>query len=92
MLIIFKDGLHRPIHFFPESSWKYCESFIKDKDPEKAIQKAKKEWEGSDYKVGEGEDDYYRFCFREVDPIDEEFVRLSKEIFLPIIFHTKKEE
>ena len=47
-------------------------------------------WEGSEYKIGEKEDEYYEFCFRGIDPIDEEFVDLSKRIFLPIIINSER--
>ncbi len=83
LLDIFKKGLKKPLHFFPESSWIYAES-LKRKDASEAIKKAKEEYFGNEYRIGESSDDYYEFCFRGTDPIDEEFVELSKKVFLPI--------
>ncbi len=92
LLYIYWDGLSRPIHFFPESSWTYFESiYIRKEDPDKAFQKAKHKWEGNEYSRGESKDEYYEFCFRDVSPLDNEFLELSKAIFLPIIIHSKKE-
>ncbi len=91
MISIFKEGIRRPIHFFPKSSWEFAERiYIKKEDQGIAIQKAKEMWEGSEYKIGEKEDEYYEFCFRGIDPIDEEFVDLSKRIFLPIIINSER--
>ena len=93
LLNIYEEGLKRAIHFFPESGWKYAESlFVKKQDQEKAVQNARFQWEGNDYVPGEGKDEYYEFCFRKYDPIDEEFLELSKKIYLPIILNTKKEK
>ncbi|RLB13055.1 MAG: exodeoxyribonuclease V subunit gamma [Deltaproteobacteria bacterium] len=93
MLGILGDGLQRPVHFFPESSWKYAESrYIKREERDKALQRARAEWEGSDYRIGEGRDAYFQFCFRGVNPVDEEFMELSERIFLPIILNSKREE
>ena len=93
ILYIFQDGLQRPIHFFPESSWKYSESiYVRKENGDRAIQKARDVWEGNEYRPGEGKDDYYQFCFRGIDPIDEEFIGLSKRIFLPIILNSQREE
>ncbi len=93
MLNIYKEGIKRAIHFFPESGWKYVEYlFVKKEDKQKAIQKAKAQWEGNDYVMGEGMDEYYKFCFRGNDPIDEEFFELSKRIFLPIVMNTKRQD
>ena len=92
MLDIYWQGLTRPLHFFPESSWKYFESvYIKGEEHRKALQKARNQWIGNDYSRGEGQDEYYEFCFRGLDPLDAEFIKLSKRIFLPISLHTKRE-
>ncbi len=93
MLDIYKKGHKRAIHFFPESGWKYAEAlFVKKEDQEKAIQRARFQWEGSDYAMGEGKNEYYEFCFKGNDPIDEEFFELSKKMFLPIILNTKRQD
>jgi len=45
---------------------------------------ARKEWLGDDYSHGESEDPYLQICFKNIDPLDEEFENLSQEIFGPI--------
>jgi len=91
IISIFREGLRRPIHFFPKSSWEFAERvYIKKEDQRIAIQKAKEVWEGNDYVRGEKEDEYYEFCFRGADPIDDEFIELSKRIFLPIIINSER--
>ncbi len=93
LIAIYKDGMKRAIHFFPESGWKYIESlYIKKEEKEKAIQKARLMWQGNNYVNGEGSNQYYEYCFRGSDPLDEEFFELSKKVFFPMILNTTKEE
>jgi len=82
LLQIYWLGLKRPIHFFPESSYKYMESYLKYGDHKKALESAKKIWEGNPpYKRGEKEDPYIRLCFKGRDPFDKEFFELSRIIY-----------
>ncbi|MBW2023235.1 MAG: hypothetical protein JRI51_10345, partial [Deltaproteobacteria bacterium] len=39
---------------------------------------------------GERDDDYYRLCFGEASPLDEDFVRVAKMVVLPILKFRKK--
>jgi len=79
------QGLMKPIHFFPLSSWKYVEDLNKGKEPDQALKSARSTWVGNDFVRGEIEDSYYRLCFEHADPLDEEFEELSKSIFEPLI-------
>jgi exodeoxyribonuclease V gamma subunit len=91
LLAIYWDGLIKPIHFFPESSWEYANLVVeKNKPVEDALKYARNVWRGSDYNRGEGEDLYYQLCFKNSDPIDEEFQDLAIEIFRPLIEVQKK--
>jgi exodeoxyribonuclease V gamma subunit len=75
------EGMRNPLHFFPSSSWIYAEALAKGKDEERAMRAARKEWLGDDYSHGESEDPYFQVCFKNIDPLDEEFENLSREIF-----------
>jgi len=86
LLEIYWQGLVKPIHFFPESSWEYAARIIeKNKSDEEATKSARHQWRGSDYGRGEFEDLYYQLCFSKTDPIDDEFKQLAIEIYKPII-------
>ena len=85
LLKVYWEGMGKPLHFFTRSSWIYAEALAKGKDEERALRAASKEWLGDDYSHGESEDPYLQICFRNKDPLDEEFENLSREIFGPIV-------
>ena len=85
LLEIYWQGLKKPIHFFPRSSWIYAERLSKGKEKQEALNQAAKEWEGNDFSRGEVEDSYFQVCFEHADPLDEEFERLSKMVFDPVL-------
>ena len=81
----YKAGLVRPLSFFPRSSWIYAEQVLgKERTRDEALRKARSEWTGTEFSRGEGEDLYYRQCFQYVDPFDDEFCRVAKDIFEPV--------
>jgi exodeoxyribonuclease V gamma subunit len=88
------EGLTRPVHFFPESSWQYAQLVLEKERPAgDALQKALWTWTGDDFNRGEVEDLYYRLCFRNMDPLDSEFEETAIEAFGPIMeFQRKVEE
>ena len=91
ILRIYRDGLTRPLHFFPEASWVFAqESLIKKVPCDKALLKAHRIWQGSQYSRGESEDAYYQLCFRNTDPLDSEFRRIAEEVFRPLIAHQRE--
>ncbi|MCI0495955.1 hypothetical protein L0Z72_13200, partial [candidate division KSB1 bacterium] len=93
LLQIYWQGLMKPLHFFPESSWEYAQQVLeKNKSPEEARRSASAKWSGSDFSRGEGNDLYCQQCFRNFDPIDTEFQNLSLEIFKPILENQQKIE
>ena len=88
LLKIYHNGLTRPLPFFPESSWVFAQEALgKKRPPSRALQKARNTWKGSAYHRGECEDAYYQLCFKNTDPINGEFRRLSEEIFRPLLNH-----
>jgi len=85
------EGLQRPLQFFPRSSWDYARLVLEKGSPEgEALRKAWEAWAGDDYRRGENEDPYYHLCFRDTDPLDDEFRRLARELFEPLLAHQKE--
>ena len=83
---IYQEGLCRPLHFFPELSLRYIQMVTSEtKEPVDALRSIRNLWVGSDFKKGFSEDPYYRRCFGETDPIDEEFKNLAEVVFIPIL-------
>jgi exodeoxyribonuclease V gamma subunit len=88
LLDIYWTGLQRPLHFFPESSHAYAQPVLVHQQAEQqALRKAREIWEGTWHRNGEGGEEHYHLCFRNVDPIDAEFQRLSLAIYRPLIVH-----
>jgi len=82
------EGLMKPLHFFPETSWTYVHAIIeKNKSEEDACNSARRIWEKTDYYRGECEDSYYQLCFGNTNPLDSEFRRIAEEIFRPFLEH-----
>jgi len=78
-------GLHRPLHFFPDSAFAYTDAGrTKQSDP---LREAHTKWEGSEWSRGECEDSYYQLAFRDHDPLDDEFVEVANAVFLPLFAH-----
>jgi exodeoxyribonuclease V gamma subunit len=85
------EGLRRPLHFFPRSSWAYARLVLEREGAEgEALRKASAAWAGDDYRRGESEDPYYHLCFRDTDPLGDEFRRLARELFEPLLAHQKE--
>ncbi len=91
LLDTYWKGLMHPLHFFPDTAWVLASEVVeKKKSTHEAFGKVKKAWQGGDYNRGEGENAYYRLCFRDKDPIDSEFERLAMMIFRPLLERRKK--
>jgi exodeoxyribonuclease V gamma subunit len=94
LLVLIRQGLEEPIHFFPKSSYKYAEQLLRKSATElSALHQATKVWVGSDfseYSQGESKDPYYDLCFRQLDPIDEEFQKNAVTVFKPMLAHSKE--
>ena len=91
ILETFKEGLCRPLHFFPDLSLQFLKLTIESGKPTNtAIETVRKKWVGSDFQRGVSEDPYYRLCFGGNDPIDENFAGLSKKILAPLLHHVEE--
>ncbi|MBC2694699.1 MAG: exodeoxyribonuclease V subunit gamma [Desulfobacteraceae bacterium] len=93
LLALYWQGLSKPIHFFPETSFDYAKrTLIKKENQQNALNYSKKKWIGEYYKSGWSESDnpYYKLCFSKTDPFDKEFIRIAKEVFAPLLKHCRK--
>ncbi len=84
LLAVYRQGLIKPLHFFPRTSFAFAEAMEKHGDEGKALAAAHRTWE-SDFGMSEGDDPYFQLCFGRLDPLDEEFKDLAVEILGPIL-------
>ena len=86
----YQEGLVKPLKFFPQTSYKFAQ-LLKDKknSPEDAVDKVKADFFGNDFSMGEFEDPYYRICFENSSPLDEEFQANALLLFNPLLDHMK---
>jgi exodeoxyribonuclease V gamma subunit len=100
LLDLYWQGLSAPLKFFPNTALAFAEADAKgrQKKPSKAskppLEKAREAWEGSEYnqRDGEQEEAHIALCFRDADPLDEEFMALARRVFGPILQHERREE
>jgi len=91
LLHLYSRGLTLPLKFFPETSWHYAQQVHPGrKRGDEAMASARRVWAGNDIYAGESADAAYRLCFRDVDPIDNEFREIADGIFVPLIAHLTK--
>jgi exodeoxyribonuclease V gamma subunit len=84
------NGLTRPIHFFPKSSYAYADCVtLKNKTHEYGLKKAQETWNGSDWTTSECDDPYYKFCFGDNVVFGQEFTRLALDVWSPLFAHLK---
>jgi exodeoxyribonuclease V gamma subunit len=93
LLEIYWEGLKKPVHFFPKTSWEYANKAIK-KDSQDSLKTAQVAWNGNDFKKsnkkGEKDDFYFQLCFGQTNPLDSEFEETAMKVFQPILENQKK--
>lgn len=100
LLNLYWQGMSTPLKFFPHAALAFAEAEFKSrrKKPSRTartpLEKARAEWEGGGFskRDGEKEDAYFALCFRDADPLDEEFMALARRVFGPILQHERREE
>ncbi|MBK5276999.1 MAG: exodeoxyribonuclease V subunit gamma [Desulfuromonadales bacterium] len=77
LLELYRQGLCRPLHFFPQASWLYLSD---------GMAKAEERWLGSDYSLSPAEstDPSFNLCFNGHNVLDDEFVVLAERIYGPL--------
>jgi exodeoxyribonuclease V gamma subunit len=91
LLDIYRQGLERPLCFFPQASLEYA-SVLRGSSSGRALEAARSIWDGSDLHPGEKSDPYYRRCFETIDPLGIEFKTLSRQVFDPLLDHATIEK
>jgi exodeoxyribonuclease V gamma subunit len=92
ILTLYWNGLQKPLHFFPITSWCYAENtLIKNRPEEYVRDETVKKWYGNDYSRGEKDNSYYRFCFGATLPLDAAFEQNSRTVFSPLIDAQRRE-
>ena len=88
---IYWAGLSQSAPLFPEASFAYAERLQKGQSDAQALAAARTAWNGNEFskKTPEGQDPYHRLAFRGLDPLDAEFERLAREVFLPMLEHRR---
>ncbi len=85
LLEVYWQGLSRPVRFFPRSSYAYAEALKKYDSDERAMQAARRQWEGPSRERSEAGDAAAHLCFSGTDPLDDEFRALSRAVFGPVL-------
>ena len=86
LLTVFKGGLEKPLHFFPNSAFEYIQQEqLKGKSKATALKMAQNKWISTDFTRGESDDPYYDICFKMVDPLDASFQKVAETVFKPIL-------
>lgn len=88
LIDVFRQGLLRPIPFFPQTSWTYVKA-INENKTDQAMIYAERSWIGGERGRGEGEDQYYQACFGKAAPLGDEFKQLALEVFSPLLDEMK---
>ncbi|RQW82904.1 MAG: exodeoxyribonuclease V subunit gamma [Geobacter sp.] len=75
LLDFYWSGLRYPLKFFPRSSFAYSKKWD--------LGSARSAWCGD--RFPEGDDPYYRLCFGDTDPLDDEFEQVTQAILEPFL-------
>ncbi len=97
LLDLYWKGLTRPLKFFPQTAWAYTDAVLKQeagRSRQEPIAVARVKWEGHSFTgaPGECEDSYFDLCFRNADPLDEEFQQTARAVFEPLLTALKEVE
>jgi exodeoxyribonuclease V gamma subunit len=94
LLELYFLGLTKPLPFFPASAFALV-SPPGSRTKKSPAELAQEKWEGGefdDFGKGEAQDPYFSLCFRNVvNPLDDEFEQLAKEIVEPLLQHQSEE-
>jgi len=82
LLGLYRQGLTAPLRFFPASAMAYADKEKWD------LTKARKKWDdGYNDIPGEGRDPYFKLCFGQIDPFNEEFEDIARTLLEPLLRH-----
>jgi exodeoxyribonuclease V gamma subunit len=77
LVALYRDGLCRPLHFFPQASWLYLTE---------GMAKAEERWNGRDHSPSpaESSDPSLALCFAGQNVLDDEFTELAQRFYGPL--------
>ncbi|MBC7357077.1 MAG: exodeoxyribonuclease V subunit gamma [Desulfacinum sp.] len=85
LLDLWREGRERPLPFFPDTSWEFASGAAKG-DPEDKVRARCRRTFRDDYRqMGEGFDACVATAFRAKDPLDDDFRRIARAVFDPIL-------
>ena len=91
---LLRDGLTRPLPFFPETAWAWLKEAqngvtISDneEDLEKALKKATDAFYGTGFSSGENTDPYIQRCWPDLETMYPEMIALASTLLLPLATH-----
>jgi exodeoxyribonuclease V gamma subunit len=95
LLQLYWQGLTRPLKFFPRTAWAYAEAALKlesSQSKQDPANLARLTWDGNPFTSapGESKDAYFDLCFRDLDPLDEEFQHTARAVFEPLLDELKE--
>jgi exodeoxyribonuclease V gamma subunit len=95
LLDLYWQGLTKPLKFFPQTAWAYADAVLKQeagRSRQEPMAVARVKWEGHPFTgaPGECEDPYFDLCFRNTDPLDEEFQATARAVFEPLLSALKE--
>jgi len=85
-------GLSEPLRFFPTTSLKFAEIDLNnaDRKPDAwkdSLRQSRREWTSDRFARGEDDDEHYKICFHDFDPLDGDFMALARSIGQPLLEH-----
>jgi exodeoxyribonuclease V gamma subunit len=89
---LYREGLSRPLRFFPESSYSYAQQMVKEGVQGKALAAAAKAWDDTYRGLGERYDIHNALVFGDIHPFDEAFMQTALAIFEPLLNHQSSPE
>ena len=90
LLDCYRQGLRRPLPFYPGTSWAYVQTFVRKADPMAAISAAQAKWLGNDRQPGDRDKPYQRLLYGAGEMLDQEFIDTSLVLLQPLLEHLEE--
>lgn len=85
LLRLSREGLLRPLPYFPKTSFAYAESLHKGKSEAQALINAENAWNGRPGQPGERGQSAWKACFRHEQVLDSDFTAIAASIWQPLL-------
>lgn len=96
---LYRAGQGTPLPFFPHASRRYAEAIRRNTEPARALEQARKAYEGDAYGRGDRADEYVQQAFGGTDPLQPDvcspgiptgFADLAVAVFAPLLDHREE--